>query len=138
MLHQHRYSIPFLIEAPDETMSKISPLDLGEPLSPLPPDLSVHFANTIDLAHKLAVRIACHVVRDRLPEAQAYLEVDTCINLNGAKTSEEHAIQICIDGELSTFQHQLKMQFGWELTLIMDWVSKPQEVQPTIIADEEF
>ena len=76
------------------------------------------------------------MVRDRLPEAQAYHEVETCINLNGAKKSEEHAIQICIEGEQSTFQNQLGTQFGWKLTLIMDWVSKPQEVQPATIADE--
>ena len=138
MLHQHRYSIPLLIEAPDEIMSEISHLDLGEPISPLSPNPLVHFANTIDLAHKLAVRMACHMVRDRLPEVRSYVEVETCINFNGAKTSEEHAIQISNDGNLSTFQDQLRIRFGWDVTLIMDWVSKPQEVQPAIIADEGF
>ena len=120
-------------------MSHIPPLRLGEPLSPLPSDIAVHFENTIDLAHKLAVRMACHMVRDRLPEYQAYCEVETSITVNGGpKSCEEHAVQICIDGELSTFQHELRTRFGWELTLIMDWVSKPEGVQPTIIADEGF
>ena len=128
------------METSHEIMSEISflgdLLDSDEPPAPLLQWLSLHFANTNDLAHKLAIRMACHMVRDRLPEAQSYLEVETSINLNGSKTSEEHAIQIRADGELSTFQNHLRLQFGWELTLILDWVSKPQEVQPDTLANE--
>ena len=108
---------PFSSKLPTELMSEISPLDLGEPISPMPPNPSIHSANATDLAHKLAVRIA----------SRTFLEVETCINLTGARTLEEYAVQIRSDDGTSAFQRQLSKQFDWEWTSILKLVSKADE-----------
>lgn len=107
-------------------MSSISSLDLGESNSPMPGGPSVHSADSNNLAHKLAVRIACHMVRDRRPEARAFLEVETCITVTGAIPSEERAIEIRSDDEIYKFELHLSRNYHWEQTLISNWVSMPR------------
>ena len=99
-------------------MSEISSLDLGSPLSPVLPSPSTRFANSVNLAHELAVRIACHMARDRLPEAKAFLEVEACIKVIGSiPVIETHK-----DG---TLERQLSTTYSWQPALISDWVSTP-------------
>ena len=102
-----------------KSTGKVSSLDLGQPVSSVS---SVHSANSTSLAHELAVRIACHKVRDRRPEARAFLEVETCIRDSGAMPSEEHTIEISINDENCKFELHLSRQCNWERALILDWV----------------
>lgn len=56
--------------------SNVSSPDLGKILSPISPGPSAHLTKLLYLVHRLAVRIACQMVRDRRPEARAYCEVE--------------------------------------------------------------
>ena len=71
-----------------------------------------------------------------MPEAQAFHEVEACLNLDGVHMSGGNGIEDRIDDSTASFQHHLRTRFSWEEPLIIDWVSKPQEVQTVIVADE--
>lgn len=102
-------------------MSEISSLDLGSPVSPVSPVLpgpSTRSANLTNLVHEFAVKIACHMVRDRLPEAKAFLEVEACIKATGS-------IPIIETSQDDTLERQLSTTYSWQRALISDWVSTP-------------
>lgn len=103
---------------------KVPSLDLGELVSP---GSSIHSANPTNLAHKLAVRTACHMVKDRRPEARAFLEVETCIRVSGAMPSKEHTIEISMNDETYKFELHLSKQYNRERALILDWVGTPRD-----------
>ena len=102
---------------------------LGELLSPVSPGLSAHPTKSIDLVHRLAVRITCHMVRDRRSEARVHCEVEECIRISGAIPSEEHAIEIHSDDNFRKSELQLSVsrRYSWNQALILDWVSSSQE-----------
>ncbi len=87
-------------------------------VSPIPPRPTVHFAYSPNLAHKLAVRIACRMVRDRIPEVKAFPEVEACIEVTGS-------IPAAIPGD-DALERQLASTYNWERALISDWVSAPR------------
>ena len=90
------------------------------------PDPSNRSSNSANLAHNLAVSITCHAVRDRRSEADAFLEVKTCIKLIGAKPFEEDAVDILTNEKMWELGHQLTRCFNWEPAVMSEWVSTPR------------
>ena len=105
-------------------MSDVSFFDLGRPLSPVPIHPSVNPELLAELAHNLAVRIACHMVRDRRSEGLAYLEVTTCMNDTQAMPPRENAIDTSSDDGAHRFERSMS-GFAWDRALILGWVSIP-------------
>ena len=109
----------------DTDTSDISSVDIGEALSPMPPQPCFHSVNSTDLAHKLAVRIACHMMQYRRPEATLLLEVETSITDTGAMPCEDYAAKVYDDREYNKFERRLAIKYDWSQELIYDWVSTP-------------
>lgn len=115
-------------------MDDIPPLTLGSPLTPVirHAPITRSASKTEELAHKLSIRVASHMVRDLRPyltEAKVFIEIEDCIRHCGPIPSEEHVMDTLErDDENYKFVRHLSRACGWEQELIVEWVSTvPQE-----------
>ena len=101
----------------------ISPLELGEPLRAVAPNQSKPSAIPNHPAHKLGVRIACHIVHATRSEAQVLSEVESCMKDVGEIPLDESAIGTFGKDEVNEFEYYLATAYGWDRSMISDWVS---------------
>lgn len=127
----------FSSKLPSRAMSDSSHPDSVDPtISPMPTNFTLSSALPLDLAHKLAVKIACHIVRDREADDQAFLEVANCLKFKSLNMSAEYDNEHLVNVRTVACRRHLEYRFGWDSHLTTAWVSKPQEVQVVIVADE--